>query len=104
MKSIRDIYKVGKGPSSSHTMGPAKAAADFRKETPEADAYRVTLYGSLSKTGKGHGTDRALIAGLLGMQPDDARIPDSFRLAEEAGLAFLISTSLVFTVKREGAS
>ena len=64
MKSIRDIYKVGKGPSSSHTMGPAKAASDFRLETPEADAYRVTLYGSLSKTGKGHGTDRAVIETL----------------------------------------
>ena len=64
MKSIRDIYKIGKGPSSSHTMGPAKAASDFRKETPEADAYRVTLYGSLSKTGKGHGTDRAVIETL----------------------------------------
>ena len=45
-------------------MGPAKAAADFRKETPEADAYRVTLYGSLSKTGKGHGTDRAVMETL----------------------------------------
>ena len=64
MKSIRDIYKVGKGPSSSHTMGPAKAASDFRKETPEADAYRVTLYGSLSKTGRGHGTDRAVMETL----------------------------------------
>ena len=61
MQSIRDIYKIGKGPSSSHTMGPAKAAAIFRSETPEADAYRVFLYGSLAKTGKGHGTDRAVI-------------------------------------------
>ena len=60
MKSIRDIYKVGKGPSSSHTMGPARAAAILRGETPEADAYRAVLYGSLSKTGKGHGTDRAI--------------------------------------------
>lgn len=60
MKSVRDIYKVGKGPSSSHTMAPAKAAALFQSETPEADAYQAILYGSLSKTGKGHGTDRAL--------------------------------------------
>ena len=64
MKSIRDIYKIGKGPSSSHTMGPASAAAMFRNETPEADAYQVLLYGSLSKTGRGHGTDRALIQTL----------------------------------------
>lgn len=60
MRSIRDIYKAGRGPSSSHTMGPARAAALFREETPEADAYRAVLYGSLSKTGKGHGTDRIL--------------------------------------------
>ena len=60
MKSLRELYKIGRGPSSSHTMGPAKAAALFREETPDADSYRVVLYGSLSKTGKGHGTDRIL--------------------------------------------
>ena len=60
MKSIRDIYKIGKGPSSSHTMGPAAAAEHFRAQTPDADAYRAVLYGSLSKTGRGHGTDRVL--------------------------------------------
>ena len=60
MKSIRDIYKIGKGPSSSHTMGPERAAKLFRSEHPEAEAFRVILYGSLSKTGVGHGTDRVL--------------------------------------------
>lgn len=60
MKSIRDIYKTGKGPSSSHTMGPERAAKLFFQEHPEADAFRVILYGSLSKTGVGHGTDRVL--------------------------------------------
>lgn len=60
MKSIRDIYKIGKGPSSSHTMGPERAAKLFRREHSEADAFRVILYGSLSKTGVGHGTDRVL--------------------------------------------
>ena len=60
MKSIREIYKIGKGPSSSHTMGPAKAAQLFRDEQPEADGFRVVLYGSLSKTGVGHGTDRVI--------------------------------------------
>ncbi len=60
MKSIREIYKIGKGPSSSHTMGPERAAKLFRQEHPEADAFRVILYGSLSKTGIGHGTDRVL--------------------------------------------
>lgn len=60
MKSIRDIYKIGTGPSSSHTMGPARAAVLFRGEHPEADLFRAVLYGSLSKTGRGHGTDRAI--------------------------------------------
>ena len=54
MKSIREIYKTGKGPSSSHTMGPEKAAKIFRAEHPEADAFAVTLYGSLAKTGRGN--------------------------------------------------
>ena len=60
MKSIREIYKIGKGPSSSHTMGPEKAAKLIRAEYPEADAFRIILYGSLSKTGEGHGTDRVI--------------------------------------------
>ena len=60
MKSIREIYKIGKGPSSSHTMGPERAARLFRETYPDADAFRVILYGSLSKTGIGHGTDRVL--------------------------------------------
>ena len=60
MKSIREIYKIGKGPSSSHTMGPERAARLFREKYPEADAFRVILYGSLSKTGVGHGTDRVI--------------------------------------------
>ena len=61
MKSIREIYKIGKGPSSSHTMGPERAALLFSKRYPDATAFRVTLYGSLSKTGIGHGTDRVLL-------------------------------------------
>ncbi|MBQ9762225.1 MAG: L-serine ammonia-lyase, iron-sulfur-dependent, subunit alpha [Oscillospiraceae bacterium] len=60
MKSIREIYKIGKGPSSSHTMGPERAATLFKGRYPEADAFQVILYGSLSKTGVGHGTDRVL--------------------------------------------
>ncbi len=61
MKSIKEIYKIGRGPSSSHTMGPVKAAEIFRREHPEADSFEVTLYGSLAKTGRGHGTDSAII-------------------------------------------
>ncbi len=64
MKSIRDIYKIGYGPSSSHTMGPERAAQLFLKKYPKADRFRVTLYGSLSKTGVGHGTDRVILKTL----------------------------------------
>ena len=60
MKSIKSLYKIGLGPSSSHTMGPAFAAAEFLKLSPQADFIKVTLFGSLAKTGKGHGTDRAI--------------------------------------------
>ena len=60
MKSIRDVYKIGKGPSSSHTMGPARAMEIFVSENSDADAYRVVLFGSLADTGKGHGTDHAI--------------------------------------------
>ena len=61
MKSIREIYKIGKGPSSSHTMGPERAALLFRNHYPNATSFTVTLYGSLNKTGVGHGTDRVLL-------------------------------------------
>ena len=61
MKSIRDIYKIGVGPSSSHTMGPARAAKIFLNEHPDAEGFKVILYGSLCKTGVGHGTDRVLL-------------------------------------------
>ena len=60
MQSVRSIYKTGIGPSSSHTMGPAYAAKRFLSEAGNADKITVELFGSLAKTGKGHGTDRAL--------------------------------------------
>ena len=60
MKSIKDIYKIGKGPSSSHTMGPYKAITSYMEKHPEADRLHVTLYGSLAATGKGHLTDEAV--------------------------------------------
>ena len=60
MKSLKELYRIGRGPSSSHTMGPSRAAELFRAEQPDADAFRVILYGSLAKTGRGHLTDRAV--------------------------------------------
>ena len=68
MKSIKSVYKIGHGPSSSHTVGPYQAALIFRKRYPDADAYRVTLYGSLAFTGEGHGTGKAIATGLPGAE------------------------------------
>ena len=81
MKSIREIYKIGKGPSSSHTMGPERASKLFKEKYPQADAFRVVLYGSLSKTGVGHGTDR-VIKEVLSPLPTEIifSVRDSFRL------------------------
>ena len=78
------------GPSSSHTAGAVRIGRMARRlmggGTPEA--ARITLSGSFAATGQGHGTDRALVAGLLGMDTDDERIPRSFALAAQAGMAF----------------
>ena len=57
MESLSELYKTGAGPSSSHTMGPEKACSIFAKKNDNADSFKVVLYGSLAKTGKGHGTD-----------------------------------------------
>jgi L-serine dehydratase len=76
------------GPSSSHTAGACRIgllARGIFQQTPERAA--ITLHGSFAKTGRGHGTDRALVAGLLGMRPDDTRLPDAHAEAERAGLA-----------------
>ena len=60
MESLRELYRIGRGPSSSHTMGPSHAAALFRRAFPQAERFQAVLYGSLAKTGKGHLTDVAI--------------------------------------------
>ena len=60
MRSIKTVYKIGQGPSSSHTVGPFRAAKWFREQHPGADAFDVTLFGSLAFTGEGHGTEKAI--------------------------------------------
>lgn len=71
MESLREIYKIGNGPSSSHTMGPKKAAEQFVNRCPRADHYRVTLYGSLAATGKGHLTDQAILQVMEPIAPTE---------------------------------
>ena len=82
------------GPSSSHTAGECAIALLARKmingTLTEAE---FTLYGSFAKTYRGHGTDRALMGGMLGFETDDLRIRDSLSLAEKAGITFTFTTS-----------
>lgn len=77
------------GPSSSHTAGAASIALLTKKMIGEKiSKIKFTLYGSFAKTHKGHGTDKALVGGILGFETDDVRIRDSFSIAKEQGLDF----------------
>lgn len=91
--SIFDIIgPIMVGPSSSHTAGAVRlglvARSIFGKQP---DFAVIELHGSFAETGRGHGTDRALVAGLLGMEPSDEQIPSSFQLAREAGLNYIFN-------------
>ena len=76
MESITEIYRIGYGPSSSHTMGPRKAAELFSLRTPDCVSYRVTLFGSLAATGRGHLTDTAISQALSPKQVEFIWLPD----------------------------
>ena len=81
------------GPSSSHTAGAVRIGYISGKLLQDhVVKAEILLHGSFATTGIGHGTDKALIAGLLGMRPDDIRIPDSFFLAKKDGMEFSFST------------
>ena len=90
MKSIKELYRIGTGPSSSHTMGPRWAAEQFAEKHPDADKYIVTLYGSLAATGKGHMTDIALEDVLRkgGKEVEIRWEPDNFLSQHPNGLRF----------------
>ena len=91
MNLLDIIGPVMVGPSSSHTAGAVKIGRVSRKLLAEeiADA-KIYFHGSFLATGKGHGTDKAILAGLLGMQVDDPRIPESFTMAKESGMSFTL--------------
>lgn len=75
------------GPSSSHTAGAARIGyVAFRLLDESAKEARILLHGSFARTGLGHGTNRAIVAGILGMRPDDPRLKDSLEIAEAEGL------------------
>ena len=84
------------GPSSSHTAGAVRIglmARTLLKEEPVCG--EILLHGSFAKTGEGHGTNKAIIAGLLGMKPDNVHIPDSYEIAKERGFSFSIGTTTI---------
>ncbi len=97
--SIFDLFKIGPGPSSSHTIAPMKICLHFKKfleklpkeQLNKATKIEVHLYGSLSATGKGHGTDKAVIAGLMGLSPETCDADELIK--------FFVDGSETYTVK-----
>ena len=89
MESLREIFRIGKGPSSSHTMGPQRAAVIFAGRHPEAVRFEVTLYGSLAATGRGHMTDKAVIDVLKPVAPVEIKWePEVFLPYHPNGMVF----------------
>src|ERR1700677_5040728 len=86
MISVFELFKIGIGPSSSHTVGPMKAAGAFVAglDTERVARVKVTLFGSLAFTGKGHATDRAIILGLAGQTPEDVDLDHAEALLANA--------------------
>ena len=107
MESITQLYKIGLGPSSSHTMGPRRAAVDFVAKTPGAAGYTVTLYGSLAATGKGHLTDKAILDVMqpvaptaIAWQPDTFLPfhPNGMKLAAKDASGNVFATETVYSI------
>lgn len=88
MESICELYKIGNGPSSSHTMGPRKAAEVFSSRTNDASSYRVTLFGSLAATGRGHLTDITIANAMYPKQVEFIWKPDEFLPLHPNGMRF----------------
>ncbi|HCS38419.1 MAG TPA: L-serine ammonia-lyase [Anaerolineaceae bacterium] len=88
MESICELYKIGNGPSSSHTMGPRKAAEVFSSRTSDATSYRVTLFGSLAATGRGHLTDITIVNAMYPKQVEFIWKPDELLPLHPNGMRF----------------
>lgn len=104
METIKQIYKIGTGPSSSHTMGPRRAAIIFKNKNPKATSYKVELYGSLALTGKGHLTD-VVIKNVLGINTEIIFKPEMYYAYHPNGMKLfaydnnqLIDEWLVFSI------
>ena len=100
MESLRELYKIGRGPSSSHTMGPYKASCQFRAKHPEANSFKCELYGSLSMTGKGHMTDVVIVEAFEPF-PCEVEFKDYFPEGEHPNTMELIAYRDNMEVARE---
>src|SRR5476651_2165744 len=112
--SVFDIFKIGIGPSSSHTLGPWRAAQQFVRILEERQALtsvvqiKILLFGSLAKTGKGHGTDIAILLGLSGDDPvtfevdqvgpktEEIRMSNKLKLGGKMEISFFINDDILF--------
>jgi L-serine dehydratase len=106
MESIKEIYRIGNGPSSSHTMGPKRAASIFNEKNPNACSFRATLFGSLAATGKGHLTDKVIIDALspksveVIWKPEEflTRHPNAMRLDALSADAEVVDSWTIYSV------
>ena len=106
MDSLRELFKIGNGPSSSHTMGPERAAKRFKSKNPDAASFKVELYGSLAATGKGHLTDWIIIETLKPLNTEIVWMPEVVHEFHTNGMKFIAlddegketSSWLVFSV------
>lgn len=106
MESVCKIFKIGNGPSSSHTMGPKKAAENFKAQHPDVSKFRVTLYGSLAATGKGHLTDVAIFHALNSVETELIWEPKTFLSYHPNAMKFealnsqhqVVSEKIVFSI------
>jgi L-serine dehydratase len=109
--SALDLFTIGIGPSSSHTVGPMRAAEQFRRKIEGAACYDQVkrigcdLYGSLAATGKGHGTDSAIVLGLLGERPESVMVDNVETLlgqcAQSKSLSWSADRSIAFDPKKD---
>lgn len=97
MESLRELYRIGLGPSSSHTMGPRKAAEDFIRRYPDVKSVKAELYGSLAATGKGHLTDKAIRDAFkaVGVETEIFWFPDVFKTFHPNCLSIMSSDNSV---------
>ena len=103
MYSLKELYRIGKGPSSSHTIGPERACKLFFSENPNADRFIVRLYGSLAKTGEGHGTDKVIESVLPNVKVEFDELTECVHPNTMDLIAYMGGSFYLFPSRRQGA-